>query len=60
MRLVLSIGELVLLDVRLLEPAEVEEAAEPAGLVESTATIDSGPIPYGFRPAPDPWPPSWQ
>jgi len=61
-RLTLTVGETVLVDICILEPAApVEDAAatESWPLHADTAT-DSSPQPFGFRPTPDPWPPSWE
>lgn len=61
-----SIGQMLdTLDAK--ERAAVEAAApvEDAAATESwplhaDTAIDSGPQPFGFRPTPDPWPPSWE
>lgn len=58
MRLTLTIGSLVLVDLAVLEPAADEEPA--AGATVSGVELFTGPTPFGFRPTPDPWPPSWE
>lgn len=63
MRLILIALGRTLVDVSILEPDEgdVDDEPEPstaAGCAD--LTIFAGPAPFGFRPTPDPWPPSWE
>lgn len=62
MRLILIALGRTLLDVSVLEPEE-EPAEEPetvATALGSGVELFTGPTPFGFRPTPDPWPPSWE
>lgn len=62
MRLILIALGRVFLDVSVLEPEEPigddDDQAAAAGCAD--LSIFSGPTPFGFRPTPDPWPPSWE
>lgn len=62
MRLILIALGRTLVDVSILEPeaetAQDPEAATAAGCAD--LSIFGGPVPFGFRPTPDPWPPSWE
>ncbi len=62
MRLRLEVDGLVLFEVRLLErdDDDTDDADGPAGSLGSTVELDGKPAPFGFRPTPDPWPPSWE
>lgn len=64
MRLILIALGRTLLDVSILEPDEPPANEEPEQLPGAAGcadlTIFGGPTPFGFRPTPDPWPPSWE
>ena len=39
------------------EPEPDPDDTQP---LDSAAVLYDGPEPFGFRPSPDPWPPSWE
>lgn len=57
MRLTLTVGSIVVLDLAVLEPTEEAAVDSVTGATLERATE---PAPFGFRPTPDPWPPSWE
>ena len=56
MRLVLAALGRVLLDLRILE----DDDEEPEPGAGATVQLCEDDPPFGFRPTPDPWPPSWE
>ena len=59
MRLTFTALGRVWLDVLILETPEDDTEPDGTGAT-ATAELFTGPQPFGFRPSPDPWPPSWE
>jgi hypothetical protein len=54
-RLTLSLLGRTVVDLCILEPDDDDDWGGSA-----STERDTGPQPFGFRPSPDPWPPSWE
>jgi hypothetical protein len=59
-RLVLTALGLTILDLTILERDAESESAHESWALAADAERFTGDPPFGFRPTPDPWPPSWE
>lgn len=60
MRITLIVGGIVVVDLSLLEREPADEPDNVGMGALSGVELFTGPTPFGFRPTPDPWPPSWE